>query len=267
MEQSKNNGYGVAALVLGIIGMVTSCIVIGIIPCLIGLVFGILGITQKNKTKGTAIAGTVCSGIGIFIFAFFLLISSFDTETTENSNSEIPNTEQKIEVSEMDSKQENKENEEQIEAIQDTLNSSVSKNVSELVDEEIKPDFYSVGDTFDADKLMVTINEANTNFTDYDDPYGWNTPNEGMKYIMVSFTFENQGKSDKYVSIYDFDCYADGTLCEQVYSFGGDFINANISSGRNVSFTTYYTVPINSSEIELEYEVSAWTSEKILIKL
>ena len=268
MEQNKTNGFGIAALVLGIIGMITSCLFVGIIPSLIGLVFGILGITQKNKPKGTAIAGTVCSGIGIFIFTFCLLIANTDTNK-KTEETELPKIEKEIEVSEMvaDAKVENKEKKEQFESVQDSIDSSMAKDVSEFIEESKEPEFYSVGSTFDADGLMVTINEANTDFNDYEDPYGWNTPEDGMKYVMVSFTFENQSKSDKYVSIYDFDCYADGTLCEQVYNFGSDFINANISSGRNVSFTTYYTVPINSSEIELEYEVSAWTSEKILIKL
>ena len=86
---------------------------------------------------------------------------------------------------------------------------------------------------------------------------------------MVSFTFENIGESgDKYVSIYDFDCYADDASCEQEYSLDdSSFINTNLSPGRNVSFKTYYAVPVNANSIELEYETNAWTSEKVIIKL
>ena len=103
---------------------------------------------------------------------------------------------------------------------------------------------------------------------DYEDEYGYNAPNDGMKYVMCAFTFENKGDSDAYVSIYDFDCYADNTLCDQIYSLDdNDFMNTNLSSGRNVSFKTYYAVPVNANSIELEYETNAWTSEKVIIKL
>lgn len=123
------------------------------------------------------------------------------------------------------------------------------------------------GESFESNGLKVTINEINTNYTDYDDPYNMYAPESGYKYIRVSFTYENTGDSDKYVSIYDYDCYADGTLCEQSYYFDNDFINANISSGRNVSFSTCYIVPADATEIELEYTSNIWTSEKVIITI
>lgn len=129
-------------------------------------------------------------------------------------------------------------------------------------------DTLTVGSTLEKNGLKITIDDANTNFTDYEDEYGFNTPNDGMKYVMASFTFENTGKSDEYVSIYDFKCYADNTECEQVYSLDdSDFINTNLSSGRNVSFKTYYSVPADAQTIELEYETNMWSGEKAIIKL
>lgn len=126
----------------------------------------------------------------------------------------------------------------------------------------------TVGSTFEKKGLKITVNDADLDFSDYSDEYGFYTPSDGMKYIMVSFTFENTGNSDAYVSIYDFDCYADNTTCEQAYlPDGSDFINTNLSSGRNVSFKTYYSVPVDAKTIELEYETSIWTGEKAIIKL
>lgn len=61
------NGFSVASLVLGIIGIPAGCTVV--IPVL-GLIFGIIGIVQTNKEgggRGMAIAGIVCSGIGCAI--------------------------------------------------------------------------------------------------------------------------------------------------------------------------------------------------------
>lgn len=125
-----------------------------------------------------------------------------------------------------------------------------------------------VGSSFEKGGLKITVNDADIEFTDYEDEYGWYKPQDGMKYIMASFTFENSGKSDAYVSIYDFKCYADNTTCEQAYLLDDNkFVNTNLSPGRNISFKTYYQVPVNANSIELEYETNIWTNKKAIIKL
>lgn len=147
---------------------------------------------------------------------------------------------------------------------------SYSSEPETIVEEPVKieQDFVTVGDYFEVDGLKVSVNDASSDFRDYKNDYGWNTPEQGMKYIMVSFTFENHGDSDKYVSIYDFDCYADNSVCEQQYGLDdSDFMNASLSPGRNVSFKTYYAVPVGSETIELEYEANFWTEEKVIIKI
>lgn len=120
------------------------------------------------------------------------------------------------------------------------------------------PEKITVGSTFEVNDLKITVNEANTDFTDFDNSYGSYDLPEGMKYIMVSFTFENVGNDGtKYVSIYDFDCYADNATCDQAYlPDDSDFMNTNLSPGRNISFKTYYEVPQNANSIELEYHES-----------
>lgn len=126
----------------------------------------------------------------------------------------------------------------------------------------------SPGYTFDADGLQVTINDFDLDFTDYDNQYGWNTPAEGKKYIMIDVSYQNNSKSDKYISIYDFECYADNADCEQNYSVvDNSSINANISSGRTGSYTIAFVVPQDAQSIELEYETSIWTGHKEIIKL
>ena len=97
-----------------------------------------------------------------------------------------------------------------------------------------------------------------------------NTANERIRTSLDSIrqavrVLDNE---NKYVSIYDFDCYADNTICEQKYGLDDcDFINTNLSSGRNVTFKTYYSVPVDAQSIELEYETNVWTNEKAIIKL
>ena len=96
------------------------------------------------------------------------------------------------------------------------VNNETNENESNKDSEsENKESIITVGDTFESNGLKVIIENINTNYTDYDDPYDWYSPKDGYKYVSVSFKYENTGKSDAYVSIYDYDCYADGTLCEQ----------------------------------------------------
>lgn len=64
----KVNGFGIASLVLGIVGILLGCLGIGAVFGLIGLILGILGLTVlKNSKKGLAIAGVITSGIALLI--------------------------------------------------------------------------------------------------------------------------------------------------------------------------------------------------------
>ena len=127
-----------------------------------------------------------------------------------------------------------------------------------------------VGGTFEDNGLKFTVDGADLAFEITDDEYGLYNLDEGLHYVKVDFSFENTGdKGDKYVSVYDFDCYADNSTCEQQYvtSVTGDFINTNLSPGRNVSFSTLYAVPDGAEKIELEYTSNVWTDEKVIIEL
>ena len=72
-----SNGFCVASLVLGIIGLPAACVMI---PSILAIIFGIIGYNQVTKTtgeggggKGMAIAGILCGCIGAFIGLMMLL--------------------------------------------------------------------------------------------------------------------------------------------------------------------------------------------------
>jgi hypothetical protein len=68
----STNGYCVASLVLGIIGMLACFFV----PSLLAITFGILGLrqtTEGQSGKALAIAGIVCGVIGLGVSAHFML--------------------------------------------------------------------------------------------------------------------------------------------------------------------------------------------------
>lgn len=77
-EPSKStfspSGFSIASLVLGILSIVCCCVwyISGIFGIL-GLVFSIIVLVKKKSGKGMAIAGLICSAIGI-IMAVILLV-------------------------------------------------------------------------------------------------------------------------------------------------------------------------------------------------
>lgn len=60
-----NSGFSVAALVLGIIGVIPCCCGVNIIPSVLALIFGI--ISRKSQKGSMAIAGIVLGAIGIVV--------------------------------------------------------------------------------------------------------------------------------------------------------------------------------------------------------
>ncbi|HYO07643.1 MAG TPA: DUF4190 domain-containing protein, partial [Tepidisphaeraceae bacterium] len=71
-----SNGFCVASLVLGIIGIPAFC---AVLPPILAIVFGIIGYNQVSQSgaegggKGMAIAGIICGLIGCFIAAMSFL--------------------------------------------------------------------------------------------------------------------------------------------------------------------------------------------------
>lgn len=74
----RNNGLAVASLVLGIIGLVTSCCLVGVLPAIPGLILGLTGYFHarrsggREKGAGLAVAGIILSAIAIVVFLLAL---------------------------------------------------------------------------------------------------------------------------------------------------------------------------------------------------
>ena len=244
----KQSGLGIASMILGIISILTACIAFGIVPGIVGAILAIIALCQKDKKHGTAIAGLTCSIIGIIIFAIMALF----VNGVSDSSKESTGTQVSVSATQEGSA-----------AVSESTPESKVEEVEVPSDTVISP-----GYTFDADGLQVTINDFDLDFTDYEDEYGWNAPADGTKYIMIDVSYQNNSKDDKYVSIYDFQCYADDTDCEQNYSVvDNSSLNANISSGRKTSYKIAFVVPQDAQSIELEYETSIWTGHKEVLKL
>lgn len=69
----KESGFGIASLTLGILAITLTCFG-GPIFAIPSLVLGIIGMTQKDYSRGTSIAGFICSLVSIFLFGLYLII-------------------------------------------------------------------------------------------------------------------------------------------------------------------------------------------------
>lgn len=72
----------IASLILGILGLILSCIPctwsLGMILVIVGLILGIIGLKKSKTTgsgKGAAIAGIICSAIGLIPATIWALIA------------------------------------------------------------------------------------------------------------------------------------------------------------------------------------------------
>ncbi len=128
------------------------------------------------------------------------------------------------------------------------------------------------GGSFEKAGLKFTFKEFKDNYKPSDDKFNIYKPSKGKKIIACTFKFENNGDSDEYVSVTEFNCYADNESCKQEFIQTDDFkntgfINDNLSPGRNVTFTAFYQVPKKAKNIQLEYEADFWSNEKIIIEV
>ncbi len=123
----------------------------------------------------------------------------------------------------------------------------------------------NIGETLNANDFKIT----------YDSAEKWTSsnqfiqPGDGKQFIRLHFTISNETKSDQYIGMTDFECYADGEKCDMSI-YGDDTLSFDkLSSGRKISGYVYYEVPVSASDIEVEYETSFWTDKKayFIVKL
>ena len=116
---------------------------------------------------------------------------------------------------------------------------------------------FKVGDTFDYDGLKITYVSS----SDYTSDNQFIQPAEGNKFIRLLFHVENQSGTDKSVTSFSFECYADGYNASRTYR--DDDLSASLSNGRSSDGAVYYEVPTDAKNIEIEYEYNIISGKKV----
>ncbi len=132
------------------------------------------------------------------------------------------------------------------------------------IPETIPPDeSYHVGDSIDANGLVLTYVSAEK-WENYNE---FMKPDPGKYYIRVLIQAKNTAKTDRVITIFDFDCYADGKKMNQAYFFDDSIEGGTLSSGRMDEGYLYFQVPAEAQKIEIEYETNFWTDKKAILKV
>jgi hypothetical protein len=243
MEQKKN-GLGIASLILGIIGFLTGIFIIGILLDIVAIILGIIAIASEKNKKGLAIGGVVISVTSIIsviiILALGLGLNMNKTETAKlvDTNIQVEETEEN-------------------ELLQEGTDAENSDEI-EIQKDEIALTTFSVGDVVETENFIIQYLSCE----DYISDNMFIEPKDGHKFIQLTFDFENISDSDKSVSTFSFEAYADGYAMEQSYI--DTDLSATLSTGKKTKGTVTFEVPIEASEIQVEYEANFWNDEKIV---
>lgn len=92
LENNSKADYAfpLISMILGIAGMFFSCMGIGVIFSIAGLVLGIIALSKGMDKKAFSITGIVCSAVSFFIFLiFFVVILSGSSDTTNTEEAKV----------------------------------------------------------------------------------------------------------------------------------------------------------------------------------
>ena len=117
----------------------------------------------------------------------------------------------------------------------------------------------SVGEQYEDKNLRITYLSCE----DYESDNMFVKPKEGYHIVSLMLEFENLGSSDRSISSFSFDCYADGMACDPNH-YRDDDLSATISAGRKAKGTVSFEVPDTAEVIEAEFNSNVWTSKRIV---
>lgn len=236
----KQSGFGIASLVLGIVSILLACVGIGIFPAILGIIFAIIGLVVKDRKRGTAIAGLICSIVGVVFFLFAFLVADSILSTVDE---ESPKKVETVEQSEVETDSESANADDSSEEVTEVDNS------------------FSVGEVVETSDFRISFLSAEEYVSDNQ----FIQPKEGYAYYKMEFEFENISDSDKSVSsMIGWNCYADSYKADQTWIGDDNGLDASLSAGKKTKGAVFFEIPKDAQSVELEYETNFWTEDKLI---
>lgn len=145
-----------------------------------------------------------------------------------------------------------------------SIGGNSSKQNSNEAQTEATSNVVEIGDTYEKSGHSITFVSAD----DYVSDNMFIKPEDGKKFIEVVWKCKNTDKVDWFVN-FDFDTktYADNQSLEFNIWTGTYDSSATLSTGREATISYLLEVPETAQIVELEYESSYWTSNKVIFKV
>ena len=172
--------------------------------------------------------GIGCLGVVLLVLGVFIFIGSFGASMSKDKNPE--------KVGE--------------------VGTELSETGTQAIDNT-----FNVGDVVETDNFRITYESAG----EYTDSNEFLQPKDGYVYWEFKFKFENISNTDQTVStMMDWECYADNSKADQTWIFDDNGLDGKLSAGREAEGAVYFEVPKDAENIELEYDINFWQSDKII---
>ncbi len=148
-------------------------------------------------------------------------------------------------------------------AATDTPKTTESNVATQAATTTTEDPYYHAGDVIDANGLRITYVKAEK----HKEKNQFLQPKDGYMYVKLYLSVENTADTDRYISSFEFNCYADGKKQEALYTSDEALEGGELSSGRADEGYIYFSVPKDAKDIEVEYETSFWTDKKAILKV
>lgn len=175
--------------------------------------------------------GIGCLGVVLLVLGVFIFIGSFGASMSKDKNPE------KVGEVQTESQDQNSQTEEPV------------------------SNTFNVGDVVETDTFRITYESAG----EYKNDNEFLQPKDGCVYWEFKFKFENISDTDQSVStMMDWECYADNSKVDQTWIVDDNGLDGKLSAGREAEGAVYFEVPEDAENIELEYDINFWQSDKII---
>lgn len=172
--------------------------------------------------------GIGCLGVVLLVLCIFIFIGSFGSSMSKDKNPE--------KVGE--------------------VGTELSETGTQTIDNT-----FNVGDVVETDNFRITYESAG----EYTNSNDFLQPKDGYVYWEFKFKFENISNTDQTVStMMDWECYADNSKADQTWIVDDNGLDGKLSAGREAEGAVYFEVPKDAENIELEYDINFWQSDKII---
>lgn len=149
----------------------------------------------------------------------------------------------------------------QITESNDSIQQTTAEPIKEESSTEDETNVFSVGDTFESDDLTIMYMDSG----EYTSDNMFIEPANGNKFIYIDLSIHNTSDTDLSIGSFSFSCYADDTAAEQPVVTADDAMISidTVSPDKYIKGKIFFEVPKDASKVEVEYETSFWTQEKI----